>query len=109
MVPGSAPLFVEMLREPFLRYALVAGLLAGSVCAFLGTYVILRRIVFLGLALSQAAALGVALGLFAGWNPEATASGLTLLTALLFSLFSVPRRAPLRNQAAVSPELRFRL
>lgn len=86
MVPGSATLFAEMLQEPFLRYALVAGLLAGSVCALLGTYVILRRIVFLGVALSQAAALGVALGLFAGWNPEATASGLTLLTALLFSL-----------------------
>ena len=86
MIPGSGPLFVEMLRAPFLRYALVAGLLAGSVCAFLGTYVILRRIVFLGVALSQAAALGVALGLFVGWNPEATASGLTLLTALLFSL-----------------------
>lgn len=77
---------MEVFGEPFLRYALVAGLLAGSVCAFLGAYVILRRIVFLGVALSQAAALGVALGLFVGWNPEATASGLTLLTALLFSL-----------------------
>jgi ABC-type Mn2+/Zn2+ transport system permease subunit len=77
---------VEALREPFLRYALAAGMLAGGVCALLGVYVILRRIVFLGVALSEAAALGVALGLFVGWNPEATASGLTLLTALLFSL-----------------------
>ena len=79
-------MLAEVLGEPFLRYALVAGLLAGSVCAFLGVYVILRRIVFLGVALSQAAALGVALGLFLGWNPEAAASGLTLLTALLLSL-----------------------
>jgi ABC-type Mn2+/Zn2+ transport system permease subunit len=77
---------MEMLREPFLRYALFAGLLAGGVCAFLGVYVILRRIVFLGVALSEAAALGVALGLFVGWNPEAAAFGLTLLAALLFSL-----------------------
>ena len=77
---------MEVLREPFLRYALFAGLLAGSVCAFLGVYVILRRIVFLGVALSEAAALGVALGLFVGWNPEAAAFGLTLLAALLFSL-----------------------
>jgi len=77
---------MEVLKEPFLRYALVAGLLAGGVCGFLGAYVILRRIIFLGVALSEAAALGVALGLFVGWNPEATASGLTLLTALLLSL-----------------------
>jgi ABC-type Mn2+/Zn2+ transport system permease subunit len=82
----GASLLVEALREPFLRYALAAGMLAGGVCALLGAYVILRRIVFLGVALSEAAALGVALGLFVGWNPEATASGLTLVTALLFSL-----------------------
>ena len=82
----SALFSMALLKEPFLRQALFAGLLAGSVCAFLGVYVILRRIVFLGVALSEAAALGVALGLFVGWNPEAAASGLTLLTALLFSL-----------------------
>jgi ABC-type Mn2+/Zn2+ transport system permease subunit len=86
-VPAESTLFLaEVLREPFLRYALVAGLLAGGVCAFLGVYVILRRIVFLGVALAEAAALGVALGLFLGWNPEAAASGLTLVTALLLSL-----------------------
>ncbi|MDP2897955.1 MAG: metal ABC transporter permease [bacterium] len=82
----AAMFSTEVFRESFLRYALFAGLLAGSVCAFLGVYVILRRIVFLGVALSEAAALGVALGLFVGWNAEAAAFGLTLLTALLFSL-----------------------
>ena len=82
----AVPFCVQIFREPFLRYALAGGLLAGSVCAFLGVYVILRRIVFLGVALSQAAALGVALGLFFGWNVEAAAFILTLFTALLFSL-----------------------
>ena len=86
VLPEGALFFIGVFGEPFLRNALAAGLLAGSVCAFLGAYVILRRIVFLGVALSEAAALGVALGLFVGWNPEATASGLTLLMALLFSL-----------------------
>jgi ABC-type Mn2+/Zn2+ transport system permease subunit len=91
-VPADAPLqcaalfSTEVFRESFLRYALFAGLLAGSVCALLGVYVILRRIVFLGVALSEAAALGVAFGLFIGRNAEAAAFGLTLLTALLFSL-----------------------
>ncbi len=76
----------EVFTQSFLRYALFAGLLAGSVCAFLGVYVILRRIVFVGAALSEAAALGVALGLFFGWNPESAAFGLTLAASLLFSL-----------------------
>jgi ABC-type Mn2+/Zn2+ transport system permease subunit len=86
LVPYAALFSREVFTESFLRYALFAGLLAGSVCAFLGVYVILRRIVFLGVALSEAAALGVALGLFLGWNTEAAAFGLTLATALLFSL-----------------------
>jgi ABC-type Mn2+/Zn2+ transport system permease subunit len=81
-----ASLPTEIFTEPFLRYALFAGLLTGSVCALLGVYVVLRRIVFLGVALSEAAALGVALGLFLGWNPEAAAFGLSLATAVLFSL-----------------------
>jgi ABC-type Mn2+/Zn2+ transport system permease subunit len=85
-LPYAALFSMEVFTESFLRYALFAGLLAGSVCAFLGVYVILRRIVFLGVALSQAAALGVALGLFVGWNAEAAAFGLTLATALAFSL-----------------------
>lgn len=86
MVSLSAFFPTEVFTQPFLRYALFAGLLAGSVCAFLGVYVILRRIVFLGVALSETAALGVALGLFVGWNPEAAAFGLTLAATLLFSL-----------------------
>lgn len=86
LLPYAALFSTEVFTEPFLRYALFAGLLAGSVCGFLGVYVILRRIVFLGVALSEAAALGVALGLFIGGNAEAAAFGLTLVTALLFSL-----------------------
>jgi len=79
-------LSIPVFSEPFLRHALFAGLLAGSVCAFLGVYVVLRRTVFLGVALSEAAALGVAIGLLLGFNPEAAAFGLTLATALVFSL-----------------------
>jgi ABC-type Mn2+/Zn2+ transport system permease subunit len=86
VVSRGALVSLELLREPFLRRALFAGLLAGSVCSFLGVYVILRRIVFLGVALSETAALGVALGLFVGWNVEVSASVVTLSTALLFAL-----------------------
>lgn len=72
------------LREAFLLNALGAALLSGTLCAFLGVYVHLKRIIFIGIALSEVAALGVAAGLYVGIWPEAAASVLTVLVALLF-------------------------
>jgi ABC-type Mn2+/Zn2+ transport system permease subunit len=74
---------LEIFKEPFMQTALLGGLIIGSLCAYLGVFVILKRIVFLGIACSQAAALGVALGLFIGINPILTASVLTFLAILL--------------------------
>ncbi len=70
--------------EAFLLNALGAALLSGALCAFLGVYVHLKRILFIGIALSEVAALGVAAGLCTGIWPEAAASVLTVLVALLF-------------------------
>ncbi len=70
--------------DTFLAKALGAATISGILCAYLGVYIHLRRIVFIGIALSEVAALGVAAGLFLGVWPEATASGFTVLVALLF-------------------------
>jgi ABC-type Mn2+/Zn2+ transport system permease subunit len=59
----------EVFRLDFMRRALVAGLLVGGVCAFLGIYVVLRRIVFVGVALAEMSSAGVALGLLTGRAP----------------------------------------
>ena len=72
------------LHAAFLQNALLAATLSGALCAFLGVYVHLKRIVFIGIALSEVAAFGVAAGLYLGLWPEATASLLTVLMALLF-------------------------
>jgi len=69
-----------------MQHALVAALISGALCAYLGVYVHLKRIIFIGIALSEVAALGVAAGLYVGVWPEATASVLTVLVALLFWL-----------------------
>ena len=50
----------ELFRAPAL-----AGAIAGGVLGFLGVYIVLRRMVFLSAALSQAAGLGVALSFYA--------------------------------------------
>lgn len=72
------------IQESFLLNALAAALISGALCAFLGVYVHLKRIIFIGIALSEVAALGIAAGLYVGVWPEASASVLTVLVALLF-------------------------
>jgi len=75
---------MSLLEEAFLQRALLGAFLCSALCAFLGVYIHLKRIVFIGIALSEAAALGVAAGLFLGVWPEAAASLLAVLAAQIF-------------------------
>jgi ABC-type Mn2+/Zn2+ transport system permease subunit len=47
-------------------YAIATGVLVGTACALLGVFVILKRVVFIGMALSEIAACGIAGALLAG-------------------------------------------
>jgi ABC-type Mn2+/Zn2+ transport system permease subunit len=59
-----------------------AGLLISVVCSALGVYVILKRIVFIGAALSESAALGIAMGMVFGFPSLAGASALSVVVGL---------------------------
>ena len=74
----------DIFRESFMLTALLAGLITGLVCAYLGVFIVLKRIVFMGIALAEVAALGVALGLFIGMNPFTSSSILTLIGVIVF-------------------------
>ena len=80
---------MDFFQESFLRNALAASILSGTLCAFLGVYIHLRRIIFIGIALSEVAALGVAAGLVLGVWPEATASVFTVVVALFLWVASI--------------------
>jgi hypothetical protein len=57
---------VDMLRPDFLlRDALVGSVLVGLVCPLVGTYFVLRRMIFLGVALPQLSAAGIAFAFLA--------------------------------------------
>ena len=74
--------------------AIAAGLLVGVACALLGVFVILKRVVFIGIALSEIAACGIAGALLAGLPPLLGAILLTLgAVALLAGPFE-SRRIP---------------
>ncbi len=58
--------------------AIAAGLLVGATCSVLGTLIILKRAVFIGIVLSEVAICGIALSFVTGVPPLVGSLGLTL-------------------------------
>jgi zinc transport system permease protein len=93
MVHG-APTWADLMAgwDDLYRDAVVCAAIAGLMLGFLSAYVVLRRMVFVSAAVSQAAGLGVALAFYAGlhWGvavpPGYAAIGLALATAGLLAL-----------------------
>ncbi len=57
--------FVDALRElPFLRYALIAGLLASVSLGIVGSYVVTRRITYIAAAISHCVLGGIGAALY---------------------------------------------
>ncbi len=79
--------------------AIVAGAIIATVCACLGVFVILKRVVFIGITLAQVAAAGVAAAMVLGLSPFLGAAALTLATvtalAFPFETQRIPRDAVL--------------
>jgi ABC-type Mn2+/Zn2+ transport system permease subunit len=86
--------FLEIFGVDFMRHALVAGLLVGAMCGYVGVYIVLRRIVFVGASLAQIASSGFAVGMLMGWNPFLSAVAITLMGTLLFAVHRRAGRVP---------------
>jgi len=88
---------IDMLSLPFMQMALLASLIASQLAAYLGVYILLKRIIFVGIALAQIATLGVAFGQFFGLHPTACALAFSLGGAAFFatplSWRSLPRES----------------
>ncbi len=78
----------------FLRHALFAGILVALMCSYLGVYVVLKRIVFVGVALAELSSAGIAVGLWLGFSPIWGAMLLVLLGVTMFAVRWSPRRVP---------------
>ena len=61
-----------MFEPVFMRLALIASIATGVSLGVMGVYLVLRRVVFLGLVVANAATLGAALAQAVGWSPELT-------------------------------------
>ena len=85
---------VEVFRIPFMQHALLAGLLISVLCAFLAVFVVLKRIVFVGVALAQMSSAGVAMALLLGLSPTLLSLLFMLLGVAVFSIRSSEKKVP---------------
>ncbi len=60
---------MEIFTDSLLRMPLIALVLAGLMCAYLGLFVILKRVVFLGAALAEVSSAGIAAAMLTKLNP----------------------------------------
>lgn len=70
----------------FMMNAIYASILASIVCGIVGTYVVVKRIVFISGGISHTAYGGIGLGYFLGFNPLYGAIGFSILTAGFLSV-----------------------
>jgi ABC-type Mn2+/Zn2+ transport system permease subunit len=73
-----------MFEPVFMRIALVASIATGASLGVIGVYLIIRRVVFFGLVIANAATVGAALAQALGWAPEGPSLGAAIGAALLF-------------------------
>lgn len=88
-VLNEAVVFTKLFPE-----AVVCGTVMAAVCSVFGVFVVLRRIVFISIALSEAATCGLALALVFHFSPLAGSALVTGLVVLLLTLPDKQQRLP---------------
>jgi len=77
-----------ILEYAFMQNAFIAAVLVSVACGLVGTYVVVKRIVFISGGISHAAFGGIGLGYFLGVNPILAAIPFSIVSALLMGLTS---------------------
>lgn len=72
--------FFDLLSYSFFQNALLGSLFASIACGIIGSYVVVRRLVFISGGITHASLGGIGMGFFFGWNP--------ILSAMIFSILS---------------------
>ncbi len=81
-----------MFEPVFMRLALIASIATGASLGLLGVYLVIRRIVFLGLVLANAATVGAAAAEVFNWPPEIASVAAAVAAGLGLGLLQRPRR-----------------
>jgi zinc transport system permease protein len=82
--------FLEVLTDQvFMRHAMIIGLLASVACGVMGTYVVVKRIVFISGGISHAVLGGMGIAYYYGYDPIYGAMGSALVAAVIIGLVSL--------------------
>jgi len=90
---------VEPFQYPFMVNALLASLLIAGTCGVIGSYVVLRRLAFIGDALAHTALPGVVVAYVYGWSLVSGALAAGILTA--FGISWMTKKSSLREDTAI--------
>lgn len=90
---------IEALSYPFMQRALAGGALVGFLLSYFGTFVVQRRLAFLGSGLAHAAFGGVALGILLNTQPLWVAVPFTVVAAV--GIVAVRERTQLAEDTAI--------
>ncbi len=91
---GTSEIITTIVNE--FPYALYGSILVGAMCAFLGVYIVAKRVVFLGAVLTQVSVLGLALTFLPVFALPHTVGSLTvtIVSVVLLSKLLTGKRIP---------------
>jgi len=90
---------LELFQYEFMRNAFIAAILASVVCGIIGTYIVVKKIVFISGGISHASFGGVGLGYLIGVNPLITAIPFAVLSAISVGIIS--RKTKINEDAVI--------
>lgn len=90
----------DLLQYAFFQHALMGSLLTAVACGMVGSYIVVRRLVFISGGITHASFGGLGLGFFMGTNPVWTALLFAVLSA--FGVEWVSRTQDVREDSAIA-------
>lgn len=95
----------QYFQYEFMKNAVIAIILAGIACGIVGTYVVVRKLVFISEGISHAAFGGIGIGYFLKINPVITAIPFAILTALAIGI--ITKKTNVNEDTAIGITLAF--
>lgn len=91
---------LDLLHYSFFQNALLGGILVSIACGMVGTYIVVRRLVFISGGITHASFGGIGLGVFAGLNPIFVAWVFAIASA--FGVEYLSTKHKLREDSAIA-------
>jgi zinc transport system permease protein len=90
---------IEILQYPFFLKALLTAFMTSILCGLIGSYIVSRRIVFIGGGITHTSFGGIGLGYYLGVNPVITAAIFGVLSAI--GIKAASDKADIREDSAI--------